>query len=347
MRNKNLLTNIDNSDLINYPNGRIKNNGGSGDGTPINEVVYGDIHEMKDELMRLAGIAYNNLPDNVANSYQLVQALSHLPTKNDFIESLTVSGTQYFVNLRLSKLKLNESFIFKSTVNKGSQTTIVGSDSTSKNITVIGDFLANEYVRAVYLGTSITLVRLVNAGNFLTVASGLGLLLKATQTQEDAGTVDTVATTPLKNKTVFELRVNGIQSDTYKATAAINGLMSKEDKVRLDSLVKTSRNGTVLFGDISGGTVGQNVVVSGDIQSATILERGNGRSVIQATLTTAMPTSDYVIQITTESLGSLEFDNDVKPPVFKRVSNQVFKIYYEETGSVTQDIRANITINQI
>jgi hypothetical protein len=347
MRNKNLLINIDNSDPTNYPNGRIKNNGGSGDGTPINETVYGDLHEMKDELMRLAGIAYNNLPDNVENGYQLVEALKHLPTKNDFIQSLTSTATQYSVNLKLSRLKLNETFIFKTTIAKGVQATIIGSDNTSKNITVVGDFLANEYVRAIYLGTSITLVRLVNAENFLVVASSLGLLSKATQTQENAGTVDNVATTPLKNKTVFALRVNGSQSDTYKATAALNGLMSKEDFVKLAGLAKTSRNGTVLFGDISGGTVGQNVVVTGDIQSATIVETGSGRTIIQVTLTTAMPDANHVIHVSTESLGNIEYDNDVKTPVFKRINNQVFKIYYEETSSVAQDIRANITINQI
>ena len=320
MRNKNLLVQIDKSDPTNYPNGRIKNNGGAGDGTPISEIVYGDLHEMKDELMRLAGLAYNNLPDNVENGYQLVEALAHLASKNDFIQSLSGTATQYSVNLRLSKLKLNESFIFKSTIAKGSQTTIIGSDNASKNVTVVGDFLPNEYVRAIYLGTSISLVRLVNSGNFLTVASNLGLLLKSSQAEEDAGTVDNVATTPLKNKTTFAERVNGNQSNTYKASASVNGLMSKEDYVKLAGLVNTSRNGTVLFGDIGGGSVGQNVVVTGDIQSASILERGSGRSVIQVTLATAMPTSNYVIQITTESLGNIEWDNDVKPPVYNILS---------------------------
>ena len=43
MRNKSNLANI----VIdaNYPYGRIKDNTGAGDGTPVNEFVYGDIHQ--------------------------------------------------------------------------------------------------------------------------------------------------------------------------------------------------------------------------------------------------------------------------------------------------------------
>ena len=44
-RNKALQPNIDGSDLTNYPDKRIRNNDGSGNGTPVNEQVYGDIHE--------------------------------------------------------------------------------------------------------------------------------------------------------------------------------------------------------------------------------------------------------------------------------------------------------------
>ena len=41
MRKLDSNPNVDNSDLINYLHGRIKDNSGVGDGTAVNERVYG------------------------------------------------------------------------------------------------------------------------------------------------------------------------------------------------------------------------------------------------------------------------------------------------------------------
>jgi len=59
-----------------YPFGRIRDNDGSGNGTPVTEQVYGDIHQFFEKLMNLAGIAFNHLPENQADGFQFISALN-------------------------------------------------------------------------------------------------------------------------------------------------------------------------------------------------------------------------------------------------------------------------------
>ena len=44
-RDKKFAPNIDNSSPLVYPNGRIQDNTGSGNGTPVNNYVYSDLHD--------------------------------------------------------------------------------------------------------------------------------------------------------------------------------------------------------------------------------------------------------------------------------------------------------------
>lgn len=57
------------------PYGYIKDDSGANDGTPVNTVVYGDIHAFFDALMADAGLSYNGNPDNAVNGFQLRSAL--------------------------------------------------------------------------------------------------------------------------------------------------------------------------------------------------------------------------------------------------------------------------------
>ncbi len=238
MRNKKLSVNIDNSDLVNYPNGRIKNNTGAGDGTPVNEFIYGDLHEFKDKLMRLAGIEHSGLPDNEQNGFQSIEALRDFGSKHDVIQTLTTASNVITVSSKLNTIiQNNESLICKSGFNYTTETSIKGSDGTVYSLTVIGNFKSNEYVRLIKNGSGVVLVRLVDSVSADAVISELLFLKKASQFQENAGTLDTVATTPLTNKTVFGLRVNdNVASVPYLASSSQNGLMAKEDKVKLDTL---------------------------------------------------------------------------------------------------------------
>lgn len=58
-----------------YPYGRIRDNDGTGNGTPVNEFTNGDIHQFFARMMDQAGISPNGLPDSDYATYQLFLAL--------------------------------------------------------------------------------------------------------------------------------------------------------------------------------------------------------------------------------------------------------------------------------
>lgn len=157
--------NIDNSDPSNYPDGRIKNDTGTGDGTPINENVYGDLHQTVSKITRLYGITPNALPDNETNGFQILDGIRGLASKNDFVLDLTVSDGVLQVPIKLDYMLPNEQVICKSNFAIGMQTQIKGITPVLFNISKVGDFLANEYVRLIKTQTSIVLIRMFDASN--------------------------------------------------------------------------------------------------------------------------------------------------------------------------------------
>jgi len=74
-----ILSNIPNTPVSSdYPKGKIKDetSPGTGDGTPVNENVNGDIIQFFQKLVIDSTVSENDLPDNVTNGYQLITALS-------------------------------------------------------------------------------------------------------------------------------------------------------------------------------------------------------------------------------------------------------------------------------
>lgn len=353
MRNKGTQTNIDNSDLVNYPAGRIVNNTGANNGTPVNEEVYGDLHETKDKLIRLAGIVYNDLPDNETNGYQLVEALKHLPSKNDIRYDLTSNSGVYRIALRLSKLEVGEVFDAIATSDHGSETTIASSigDTTTKPITVVGGFKTGENLKLINLASGITIIRLVDAVNIDLVVGEFAYLKKASQVQEDAGTSDEVATTPLVNKTTFTKRVNGTDSGSYLATPSQNGLMSSADKTRLDEVVSSEKKyGNFLLGDTNGANtpVGTGFPVSGELASAVVFRRDGDATGVTITLSTPMDNFDYFVAQYVESLGDIRTDSTgFVNLTFKKVSTSQFQVYFQERDGRVQNTRIHLTIEQL
>jgi hypothetical protein len=68
-----------------YPYGKIKDRSGATAGTPVNEQVYGDIHQFFERLMAKSGITPNNLPENSTNGFQLFEALQRIIVPIGFI----------------------------------------------------------------------------------------------------------------------------------------------------------------------------------------------------------------------------------------------------------------------
>lgn len=88
--------NIDGADA-DYPNGKIRDRDGSTQGTPVNELVYGDHHQFFAKLLRVANITPNELPDSEYNLHQYYDAL--LKAVNyDALSYVVRSLTNYTTN---------------------------------------------------------------------------------------------------------------------------------------------------------------------------------------------------------------------------------------------------------
>lgn len=353
MRNKGVLTNIDNSDLAKYPNGRIKNNTGAGDGTPVNEEVYGDIHEAKDKLMRLYGISHNGLPDNETNGYQLIDALVALASKNDFTLPLNLDGGVLTVPLKLSKLKDNETFILKASVNKTTETHIKGTlDGVNKVIVFLGDFKANEYVRMINASSSVILVRMIDSFNLGAAIEDLGYLKKATLQETVDGIINTKAVTPEAFLGAFAEYVIGLTSGNFLADDTRNGLYSKEHFDIVENLSSTDSNeknyGTFSPANINSTTpIGTSVPVSGDLVSALVSANTNDGEEYTITLANSMDDMNYQVRLSVESLGgSIDDDNNLQEFVWKKISTTSFKILIEQTDSGPDNIKVHIEVIQ-
>ena len=344
-----LQNNIDLSDPSNYLNGRIKDNTGSGDGTPVNERVYGDFHQLFAKLMNLSGLSFNNLPENETNGYQFIDSLRSLATKNDLNYELSKSGSVLTLPIRLGKVTNNEIFRAKATFNKGSETTIRGTlDNANKSVTYLGDFKENEYVRLINTTASVLIIREVDAFNLGTIVEELNYLKAATQAQEDSGSSNEVATTPARNKSVFTKRVIGDDSDDYLATAARNGLLSAAQFAIIAGIgTPALRNrGRFVLGDISGSSPGTNLVSNGQI-SATVTALGSGRSTVDITFDNEMDNMSYRLDFNAESLGSLDLDNDFRGLVFKKISTTKASFLIQESANVTQNIQIHVDVIQL
>ena len=348
MRNKANQSNIDKSDLTNYPQGRIKNDGGSGDGTPVNEQTKGDIHEFFDKLLRLYGITHNGLPDNEENGYQTIDALKGLANKNDYAYDLASISDVLTLPLKVGKLNVNEMFTVKASQDKGIETTLRGTlDNITKSVTIIGDYLTGDYLRVINTASTITIIRLADYSNFEVIATELGFLQKATGAEVIAGVIDTKALTPESFLEAFAEYVLGAESDNFLVTQTNNGLMSEEDKLKLDNLIGDSdRYGSVLVGNVDSGSVGDSYPVSGGFSTAILNQRTANGDVIEVTLTDAMTTDNYTVTPSVESLGNIENDNDLKPVVWKKISTTKFRFYVEDPSQTTQNIKLHFDIKQ-
>ena len=338
--------NVDNSDLVNFPDGRIKDNDGSGNGTGINERTNGDIHQTISRLMRKYGIVPNNLPDNVTNGFQIVEAIQALASKNDFVLALTDVGGVLSVPIKFSFMDENESVICKSGINLASQTQIKGSDATTFNVTYIGSFKNNEYVRVIKTASGVTIVRLADAVSLDAMVAELNFLKKATQTEENAGTIDTKATTPLSNLTAFIRRVIGVDSTNYLATAIRNGLYPKEHFSIVENigLSPVKNIGWISLGDI--GTQ-NNIAIAcgGDIIAAQKYKQSDHDSSAVITLKNSMDDTNYYLRMFFASQSSdTNASNDIGSPTYWPLSPTTVDLSFSEFRTQSQDLKVFIEV---
>lgn len=330
MRKLNTNPNVINSDA-NYPNGRIRNNTGSGNGTPVNESVYGDIHVNKDKLMDLYGITPNDLPDNEANGYQIIESLRALASKNDFILPLSLNTGVLNVPIKIGFMLENEQVVCKASFDLATETQIKGSDNITLSFTANGSFKANEYVRVVKNASSITIIRLADEISLDSMINNLLYLKKASQSEENLGVIDTKATTPLSNLTAFIRRVNGADTAPYLATASQNGIYPKEHFTIVNALVATRNKGSISSIDFGGEILGTTFSVTGDIISATVVAVNTSTTRIRIVLANSMTNTSYYVRSYVQSLSTDQnFDTALGVPVFKVIDDLTFDFAMKE-----------------
>jgi len=78
----------------NYPDGNIKDKTVSLPGTPVNKLVYADMHQTLAKILREAHITANGLPDSEYNGYQYYTAMQYLFSNQKRIQfnSASMSG---------------------------------------------------------------------------------------------------------------------------------------------------------------------------------------------------------------------------------------------------------------
>lgn len=344
MRKLSTNPNIDNSDPANFPDGRIKNNTGAGDGTPVDERVYGDIHQLIAYLMRRYNIVPNELPDNVTNGYQIAEAFKALPAKNDFIIPLSSASGVLQTNVKLGSVEENEYFICLASNDYSSETQIKGTDSGVFSVTTNQPFKSGEFVRMVKKASVVEISRLVDFNNIDAVVAAYNFLKAATYSQEIAGTSNQVATNPLSNALSFVERVNGSSSSMSLATALRNGLYSKEHFEIVSNLgTPDLRNKGFFSGlDLGGTPVGQNLTVGGDVLTAVVTNSVDNFSIVRCTLRNSMPNNNYKINISLESQGSFNNDTRTLSPMFKIINNNTFDIACREYNQNTQNLKFHL-----
>jgi hypothetical protein len=235
-------------------------------------------------------------------------------------------------------------------VDLAAETTVKGSlDNSNKAAIFDGEFKTGEYVRVINGADNVEFIRLVDSSNLDAVTTFLNYLKATTQPVEDTGTSEAVSTTPKSNKSVFTKRVIGTDSLNFLATAARNGLLSKEDKVILNNLgMDRVRNIGYFAGlDVKGQSVGTNYTTSGNITAATKKQQISDGDVIEVTWDTPMDNTDYKLHLSVQSQGNIGFDNDIRPLVWRPLSTTKAEIYLEEVKGVAQNLKIHIDVIQL
>jgi len=181
------------------------------------------------------------------------------------------------------------------------------------------------------------------------ICSELLFLKKASQSEEDAGTSDLVATTPLVNKTTFIKRVIGVDSVNYLATAIRNGLYPKEHFAIVSGIgAPIERNyGTINGYEPNSVPIGTMLPVTGNIVSAQYVTSLSDGDVILCTVATPMDNTDFEVDITVQSLGSYDSDNNLRSILWKPISTTTFSIFVGEvTPPNTQSLKIHLTVKQ-
>jgi hypothetical protein len=346
--------NVDNSEPDKYPNGAIRDNDGSNNGTPVNKNIYSDIHEFFAKLLRKAGITYNNKLDNEVDGFQLIDAMQNLAGKNDKIYQLTSSSGVINIGVKLGTLEENEFLLTKFNFNLGSETTIKGLEvNPVLNISFLPTGSAykiknGDYVRLFYNGTSIEALRLSDANNIDTLTNERKFLKGATEAEEYLAESEIKATTPYTNALAFARRVIGLDSFMFLATSIRNGLYPKEHFAIVSGLASSPIKNKGWVSGFEIGSPSTSLSVFGDFSSANSVFLGGSDSKIVVNMENEMNNTNYLVKSYHESMSSnVNNDNDSCVGAFKPISKTQFEIGFREVSANVQNLKIHFQVEQL
>jgi len=106
------------TDIVEFPQGTIKNESESEDGTPVIREIFGDILTNIYKILNISGILPDGTEDTETTKYQIVDALKLWTNQlNDIEQILTLGGTVWSVPFNLDILPNKYVFISKASDN--------------------------------------------------------------------------------------------------------------------------------------------------------------------------------------------------------------------------------------
>lgn len=129
-----------------------------------------------------------------------------------------------------------------------------------------------------------------------------------------------------------------IETNLESGTSITAELHREVEQAIVDSSVPYNR-GTILLGNLPISV--KTYTTSGDISAAVCSSTLTG---ILCTMNNAMPSTNYLVRLHVQSLGTLSSDAQIMCPVFATESTTQFRIHLYEIGSYTQNIKINVEV---
>jgi len=162
------VTNVDAPDA-DYPKGRVRDKVGATLGTEYSEILHGDVIQFFQKLIIDGAITENDLPDNVTNGYQLLEALD-AEIKKQKAASSTLTSLESGTAMSAGSPTIT---IAAHTVDRMIYVTTVGSSTPNFDITVgIGPSLG--VLRMIGFGRSVSFMLPANTGGSLNWVADTG-----------------------------------------------------------------------------------------------------------------------------------------------------------------------------
>lgn len=92
-----------------------------------------------------------------------------------------------------------------------------------------------------------------------------------------------------------------------------------------------------------GGTIGDTFTVSG-FASATINFISPNGTTFRVVMNSEMPTNNYFVRMTVESLGTIDIDHDIACPVFSKVNKLQFNVSIREVFGGAQNLKIHLEV---